>query len=42
MVGTPGAGFGPAGEGYLRISAFNSRENVAEALGRISRAFAAA
>ena len=42
VVGTPGAGFGPAGEGYLRISAFNSRENVAEALGRISRAFAAA
>jgi len=41
VVGTPGAGFGPAGEGYLRISAFNSRENVGEALGRIRRAFAA-
>jgi len=42
VVGTPGAGFGPAGEGYIRISAFNSRENVAEAVTRIRRAFAAA
>jgi LL-diaminopimelate aminotransferase len=41
VVGTPGAGFGPAGEGYIRISAFNSRENVAEAVARIRRAFAA-
>lgn len=40
VVGTPGSGFGPAGEGYFRISAFNSRENVEEALGRIRRAFA--
>jgi LL-diaminopimelate aminotransferase len=39
VVGTPGAGFGPAGEGYFRISAFNSRENVDEAIGRIGRAF---
>ena len=39
VVGTPGSGFGPAGEGYLRLSAFNSRENVAEALARIGRAF---
>jgi LL-diaminopimelate aminotransferase len=39
VVATPGAGFGPAGEGYVRISAFNSRENVAEALERIRRAF---
>jgi LL-diaminopimelate aminotransferase len=35
VVGTPGAGFGAAGEGFLRLSAFNSRENVEEALGRI-------
>ena len=40
VVGTPGAGFGPAGEGYFRLSAFNSRENVEEALARIRRAFA--
>ncbi len=39
VVGTPGAGFGAAGEGYLRLSAFNSRENVDEALARITRAF---
>ena len=35
VVGTPGAGFGKAGEGYFRLSAFNSRENVEEAIGRI-------
>jgi LL-diaminopimelate aminotransferase len=39
VVGTPGAGFGPAGEGYFRLSAFNSRENVEEALARIRRTF---
>lgn len=39
VVGTPGAGFGPAGEGYFRLSAFNSRANVTEALARIQRAF---
>ncbi len=37
VVGTPGSGFGAAGEGYLRLSAFNSRANVQEAMGRISR-----
>ncbi|MBF2002047.1 MAG: LL-diaminopimelate aminotransferase [Synechococcales cyanobacterium M58_A2018_015] len=37
VVGTPGAGFGAAGEGYFRISAFNSRENVEEAMRRIAR-----
>lgn len=36
VVGTPGAGFGAAGEGYFRISAFNSRANVEEAMQRIS------
>jgi LL-diaminopimelate aminotransferase len=35
VVGTPGSGFGAAGEGYFRISAFNSRENVIEAMDRI-------
>ncbi|MGH0036686.1 MAG: LL-diaminopimelate aminotransferase [Myxococcota bacterium] len=39
VVGTPGSGFGPSGEGYFRISAFNSRENVEEAMARIARAF---
>jgi LL-diaminopimelate aminotransferase len=39
VVGTPGSGFGAAGEGYLRISAFNSREHVEEAMGRITQAF---
>jgi LL-diaminopimelate aminotransferase len=39
VVTTPGAGFGAAGEGYVRISAFNSRENVEEAVDRIRRAF---
>jgi len=34
-VGTPGVGFGPAGEGYFRLSAFNSRANVETALARI-------
>jgi LL-diaminopimelate aminotransferase len=36
VVVTPGAGFGAAGEGYFRISAFNSRENVEEVSRRIS------
>lgn len=35
VVGTPGSGFGAAGEGYFRISAFNSRANVEEAMRRI-------
>jgi len=39
VVCTPGSGFGAAGEGYVRISAFNSRENVEEAIDRIRRAF---
>ena len=37
VVGTPGSGFGAAGEGYFRLSAFNSRENVTEAIGRVQR-----
>jgi LL-diaminopimelate aminotransferase len=39
VVGTPGSGFGAAGEGYFRISAFNSRENVNEAMQRITAKF---
>ncbi len=37
VVGTPGSGFGPAGEGYFRLSAFNSRANIEEAIDRIRR-----
>ncbi len=35
VVGTPGAGFGPAGEGYFRLSAFGFREKIQEAIARI-------
>jgi len=38
VVCTPGAGFGKCGEGHVRISAFNSRENVITALARIAAA----
>lgn len=38
VVCTPGAGFGKCGEGYIRISAFNSHENVVEAMRRIQLA----
>jgi LL-diaminopimelate aminotransferase len=41
IVGTPGSGFGSAGEGYFRISAFNSRDNVNEAMKRITEKFKA-
>lgn len=41
VVGTPGSGFGAAGEGYFRISAFNSRDNVNEAMRRITTTFSA-
>jgi LL-diaminopimelate aminotransferase len=41
VVGTPGSGFGAAGEGYFRISAFNSRENVNEAMKRVTEKFKA-
>ena len=36
VVITPGAGFGAAGEGYFRISSFNTRENVEEVCRRIA------
>jgi LL-diaminopimelate aminotransferase len=35
VVGTPGSGFGPSGEGYFRFSAFADRENVLDAMERI-------
>lgn len=41
VVCTPGAGFGKCGEGHVRISAFNSRENVETALARIAGALKA-
>ncbi len=37
IVGTPGSGFGPSGEGYLRLTAFNTLENTKEAMSRISK-----
>lgn len=37
LVGTPGSGFGAAGEGYFRLSAFNSRANTEEAVSRIQK-----
>ena len=37
IVTTPGAGFGRAGEGFIRVSAFNSRANVLKAIERISK-----
>ncbi|MCQ2391473.1 MAG: LL-diaminopimelate aminotransferase [Kiritimatiellae bacterium] len=37
VVTTPGAGFGKDGQGYIRISAFNSRENVKEAVKRLKK-----
>ena len=40
VVCTPGAGFGKCGEGYIRLSAFNSFENVSLAMERIKDALA--
>ena len=37
VVGTPGAGFGPSGEGYLRLTAFGRRDHTEEAIARIRR-----
>jgi LL-diaminopimelate aminotransferase len=37
VVITPGAGFGAQGEGYFRISAFNSRENAEEVAKRMEQ-----
>lgn len=37
IVSTPGVGFGPNGEGYLRLTAFGDRDETIEAIGRIKR-----
>lgn len=37
VVGTPGAGFGPSGEGYFRLTAFGKYEDTVEAVERIKR-----
>ncbi|MBD3673713.1 MAG: LL-diaminopimelate aminotransferase [Planctomycetaceae bacterium] len=37
LVGTPGSGFGASGEGYFRLSAFNSRSNIDEAVERLKK-----
>ena len=34
-MGAPGAGFGPSGEGYFRLTAFGSREHTLEAVERV-------
>lgn len=39
VVGTPGSGFGPSGEGYFRLTAFGSYENTLKAVERISNNF---
>ncbi len=38
VVGTPGSGFGPSGEGYFRLTAFGSYENTVAAIERIKQA----
>jgi LL-diaminopimelate aminotransferase len=37
VVGTPGSGFGPHGEGYFRLTAFGTKENSIEAISRIKK-----
>ena len=37
VVGTPGSGFGPSGEGYFRVTAFGTYENTVEAINRIKK-----
>ena len=37
IVGTPGSGFGPSGEGYFRLTAFGSLENTKEAMERLKK-----
>lgn len=37
VVGTPGVGFGPSGEGYLRLTAFGTLENTKEAVLRLKK-----
>ena len=37
VVGTPGSGFGPSGEGYFRLTAFGTAENTARAMERMRK-----
>ena len=37
VVGTPGSGFGPSGEGYFRLTGFGSYDNTVKAVERIRR-----
>ena len=39
LVTTPGSGFGPSGEGYVRVSAFGHREDVEEAIARLKKVY---
>lgn len=39
VVTTPGSGFGPGGEGFVRVSAFGHRENVLEAAKRLEQLY---
>ena len=39
VVGTPGVGFGPSGEGYFRLTGFGTKENTIEAIERIKKVF---
>ena len=39
VISTPGSGFGPAGEGYLRLSAFGHREDIIGAVKQIQERF---
>ena len=39
VVGTPGIGFGPHGEGYFRLTAFNTKDNTIEAIKRIKEMY---
>ena len=40
VVGTPGVGFGACGEGYFRLTAFNTKENTEEAMKHIIEIYA--
>ena len=40
VITTPGAGFGPSGEGYVRLTAFGSTESTKEAMERIQKLMA--
>jgi LL-diaminopimelate aminotransferase len=39
IVTTPGSGFGPGGEGFVRASAFGHRENILEAVERFKKVY---